>query len=636
MKNKIKKIICYYSIVPFFLFSLHLSAQVVVTSMTPQQLVQNILVGSGVSVSNIHFTGSLQAIGKFTGAGSIGIPVGVILTTGKASDAVGPNSSGSNGEDLSQAGNVDLDALSGVDTYDAAILEFDFIPSADTIRFNYVFGSEEYNEFVCSDMNDIFAFFLTGPNPIGTAYNKTNIALIPGTNTPVAINSVNVGSPGGSYSSSGCTDKYGSNALNHSNFFNANVGSAIQYDGYTDVFQAMAVVTPCQTYTIRIAIADGGDGVYDSGVFLQAKSFSSPSLNLTAVSSTGDSTMAEGCGAATYYFSRGGIINDTLVIHYTIGGSASNGVDYVDSSGNPIIDSVVFYPGEDTVSIIIDPKWDGITENDETIVLTIPQVLSCVTVPISATIYLLNVDSLKINVNNDTAICDGNSFSVGVTPLDGIAPFTYLWSTNQTTPSFVETPAIGTYIYSVEVTDSCGNFAEKSFELKVNPIPTSTFDIPDEICVLQEANIIYTGNAPSNANFSWNFGDGSIESGSGGGPYQIKWNLEGGKNVSLFVTSLGCSSIITIDSINLINCPLTIPNVFTPNGDGLNDNFEIINIEYYSNYTLLVFNRWGKKVLESTNYKNDWNGDKSSDGTYYYILQINEGENYTGTVTIMR
>ena len=141
--------------------------------------------------------------------------------------------------------------------------EFDFIPDADTVKFRYVFGSDEYPEFVCSSYNDVFGFFISGPRPGGGNYLQKNIALVPSTTLPVAINTVNPGvSAGGN-----CT------SLAYSAYYVDNdSGLTIQYDGFTKVFTALAPVICNNKYHIKLAIADVGDEAYDSGVFLEARS----------------------------------------------------------------------------------------------------------------------------------------------------------------------------------------------------------------------------------------------------------------------------------------------------------------------------------------------------------------------------
>ncbi|HEX5134215.1 MAG TPA: choice-of-anchor L domain-containing protein, partial [Thermoanaerobaculia bacterium] len=153
-------------------------------SMTPQQLAQ-LLAGPGVTVSNVTFTGANVAAGSFSGglADGLGIDTGVILSSGNIANAAGPNEDDGITTINEAPGDGDLDAIvgAGQSTFDAAVLQFDFVPSSNTVSFRYVFASDEYNEFV-GQFNDVFAFFIDG----------RNVALIPGTSTPVAINTVNL------------------------------------------------------------------------------------------------------------------------------------------------------------------------------------------------------------------------------------------------------------------------------------------------------------------------------------------------------------------------------------------------------------------------------------------------------------
>ena len=142
--------------------------------MTPEQLVQNVLVGSGVSAFNVTYTGDVnQAICSFTNGNTtdLGLDEGIILASGKAADAANPASYHAS-TNLGMPGDPDLDALPTVNnTFDASTLEFDFIPQSDTLTFRYVFASEEYPTYVNS-INDVFAFFISGPNPSGGSSSK--------------------------------------------------------------------------------------------------------------------------------------------------------------------------------------------------------------------------------------------------------------------------------------------------------------------------------------------------------------------------------------------------------------------------------------------------------------------------------
>lgn len=202
--------------------------------------------GGGLQITNVTYKGALGASGVFstTNASTLGFANGVVLTTGCATGVVGPSNTGSYGCNTSGAGDADLQGLIAGVTYDAAVLEFDFVPESDVVSFKYVFGSEEYPEYVGSQFNDVFAFFIDG----------VNRALIPLTNQPVAINTLN--------------------ATAHAELYRANDGTIdTQLDGLTVVISIEATVTPGVKSHMKLAIADVGDHSWDSAVFIQTGSF---------------------------------------------------------------------------------------------------------------------------------------------------------------------------------------------------------------------------------------------------------------------------------------------------------------------------------------------------------------------------
>ena len=148
------------------------SAQLTVAGATPVLMVDTLL-GTGVTASGVTYTGDLTSTGTFNGAFSnIGFTSGAMLTTGDITVAPGPNAFGGSSAGGSGAVCTDaqLNAISTTTLYDGAVLEFDFIPTSDTLKFRYVFASEEYPEYVCSNFNDVFGFFISGPNPAGGSY----------------------------------------------------------------------------------------------------------------------------------------------------------------------------------------------------------------------------------------------------------------------------------------------------------------------------------------------------------------------------------------------------------------------------------------------------------------------------------
>lgn len=143
-----------------FLSKKSLAQLVVTSSMTPSQLVNGVLLGPGVVAFNIQYTGANQALGYFNGVNSnIGLDSGIIISSGKAIGAIGPNNTTSITAINNKPGNLQLTQLAGQPTLDAAILEFDFIPSSDSVKFKYVFASDEYYEGVCTPFNDVFCIF---------------------------------------------------------------------------------------------------------------------------------------------------------------------------------------------------------------------------------------------------------------------------------------------------------------------------------------------------------------------------------------------------------------------------------------------------------------------------------------------
>jgi len=562
-KQKHFKKYIYVALIAPFMFNAAISkAQLVINNtLTPAQLA-NTLIGGGVTISNITYTGGNQSTATFTNGNTtnLGLNNGIILCTGDVSHVANPASVFMS-DVLGLSGDADLNSISGASqTYDACVLQFDFIPSADTVKFRYIFGSEEYPNYVCSQYFDVFGFFISGPGISGPySNNSINIALIPGTTLPVGINTVNNGSPGSGYNQSGCL------SLAYSNYYVDNKalnGQYIVFDGFTKPLTAICHVQPCQVYHVKLAVGEVSNGKNDSGVFLEAKSFSTPSsVNLSTITSTNghitaDSTIAEGCGKAIYIFTRSGNNSQAYTVNYTIGGTATNGVDYQNNSGQAIASSVVFPAGVDTEYVTINAIQDGIPEPTETIIIKIPQTNACVDT-VKSTIYIKNVDPLKLSVTGDSTICSqlNESATIKAHISGGYGPFAYAWTpssgTTSTDSSITVSPS-QTTTYTVSVTDSCsGTKLNRAFTVEVL-------------------------------------------------------------------------------------CPIEIPNVITPNGDSYNDVFFIKNLNEYPKSELIIFNRWGKIVYQNSDYQNNWDGTKHSDGTYFYILTLNNGKRYHGILTLIK
>jgi hypothetical protein len=235
-------------------------------------LVNNIL-GPGITIVSASYDGSELASGTFTGGigSGLGMESGIILTSGYAASAVGPNQNGSKAEtignmweayvspppygippydtstSLGLPGYAPLNALTGggYPTFDASVLTFTFTSNTGNLFFNFVFASEEYLNFVNTQYNDVFGFFLDG----------VNIAVVPGTSTPITVNTINPGT----------NSAYYKNNINPSPF-------DLEYDGFTTVLVAQALGLSPGEHTLILAVADTSDDILDAAVFIQGLS----------------------------------------------------------------------------------------------------------------------------------------------------------------------------------------------------------------------------------------------------------------------------------------------------------------------------------------------------------------------------
>lgn len=233
------------------------------------------LMGSGPIVTGATLTAAEPAVGAFTtGTDVLGIEAGVVLSTGDINSLDGTNMFEDTSTDNLAPGDPSLDALlnpgMGIVSYDAAVLVIDFTAAAPgTLNLSYVFGSEEYNEFVDDLFNDTFAIFLDGTAP------ANNIALTSGAcaSSPglkIAINSVNCGIDGTDTGAPNCP------------CFVDNTGATIEteLDGLTRVFTASAPLT-AGPHQLKFVIGDAADSIYDAAVFLKCQSGQVPTLSST-------------------------------------------------------------------------------------------------------------------------------------------------------------------------------------------------------------------------------------------------------------------------------------------------------------------------------------------------------------------
>ncbi|HNK84908.1 MAG TPA: choice-of-anchor L domain-containing protein, partial [Flavobacteriales bacterium] len=413
-------------------------------TITPTQAVVDVLLGQGVTVSNITFNGQPgnllnEQIGGFDATNAIlGINEGVIIATGSIGNAVGPNNSGSSSLGGGNFGQTDPDLvlLSGNPSInDAGILEFDFVPTGDSLKFDFIFASEEYLEFVNS-VNDAFGFFISGPGINGPYQNNAiNIALVPGTTQPVTINDVNstVNSTYYVDNGDGWTAPYNTNP------------QYVQYDGHTVVMTAKTEVTCGVTYHIKICIGDASDTAWDSAVFLQAGSFTSSGQVVPELSGdlggigSNDSTLFEGCGIIPLVFHRYGDTTNVDTVNLIIGGTATGGVDY--SPAFPV--QLIYQPGDTIIPwpVTVPLDADGL----ETITIGIAQNIVCSGQQIlnEYVLYIDQYPALNVVTNDVDGDCGGQyTLTPVITGGTGLAQI--LWDTGETTTSITVSPGVTT------------------------------------------------------------------------------------------------------------------------------------------------------------------------------------------------
>lgn len=396
-----------------------LPAQLTVTPNSVATSLAQTIAGFGVTVSNASLSCTSNGAGTFTYTGShLGLTNGVLLTTGDATAAAQPQSSFSGTDNGNNISDPQLVAIEPLATHNLCKLEFDFVPICPSLSIKYVFASEEYPTFVGAGYNDAFGIFLTGPNPSGAAYANSNIAKLPN-GQAVSINNVNSSSNSSSFVAN----------------YNLNYNDIV-YGGYTVPITSSATITPCQSYHIKFAIADAGDGNYDSGVFIQYDGLScSNSPTITP------SSVASACGGNT--------------------GSASVNVSGTSPS------SYSWQPGGQTTSSI-----SGQAPGTYTCIMTFTAACSSYTQAQVVTIAASGGMGTVAATSN--APCAGSALTLGTS-----GGTSYSWSGPGGFTSSVQNPTIpssssgNSGVYSVTVT-SAGCTSTGTVNATVNPLPVVT------------------------------------------------------------------------------------------------------------------------------------------------------------------
>jgi len=692
-----------------------------------QGLVEDVLVNSPCStISNVTFSTGINfdsdnGIGYFEANGS-GFPFdsGIIMTTGNVANAPGPETGTLSDGSINWPGDGDLEAeINEGDTYNASVIEFDFVPSIENMSFEFIFAAEEYGSFQCS-FKDAFAFLLTD-TVTGTT---TNLAVVPGTTTPVSVFSIRDMTFNTTCSSVNETlfgAYYGAGGLPAAT-------SPTNFIGRTVPLAATSTVVPNRTYRIKLVIADAKDTAYDSAVFLKAGSFDIGEVDLGEdILLTSGNASCEGIEVTLDVGVN--ISSNATISWYTIDESSTK-EPVLDEDGMPengltlgvtesntyqveivlnnnsscvITDTIVveFFPNPitpDNLPDILGCDTDNsgmaifdLTENDTQIqgsqtgtnisyYLTEQDAIDATNPITNPTTYQSAPIIIHYRIEDDETGCYSvNTFNLVLAPKpvlvqadnivscddeDGISNydltineavitnnqtgFTFTYHSTladaETSMNAIANPSnfnggVQTIFVRVE-NASNGCFKTTTLEITLGISPMTSFDssIIYEVCPNATVPIIVTATGDnytaSEVSIQW-FYDGVLISG------QTDLTLDtvllaGDYEIESTFNDTGCSSRELVTVLELETC--IIPQGISPNGDGLNDTFDLSS---YDVQKLTIFNRYGVKVFEKTSYTNEWlgqslAGDELPSGTYYYVMKYQGNKTKASWVYINR
>lgn len=638
-------------------------------TFTPQQLVEKLVNSGCVTINNFSASGGNFGSGELSygyfnaNGSSFPFAEGIILSTGRINSAVGPNTNFSDdGNGIGWTGDSDLNTALGLsNTFNASVLEFDFVPNANNISFEYIFSSEQYllnpSSGQCN-FTDGFAFLLKE----ATATSYQNLAIIPGTTTPVRVNTVR-----------------GSGTIcppaNEAYFDTFNTGNyPTTYDGQTKVLTAQSVVTPGTLYHIKLVIADEGNGRFDSGIFLRAGSFiSEKDLGVDRLIATGNplcnnevlTLNATQAGATGYqWFQNGNPVGTTNSPTFNVTSAGTYSVEININASCTLTGEIeieyapILIVAKDNFKIC-DTNSDGLASFDLATLQT--QIFS--NLPSNFTIALFdsptsttplassytNTDDFQqiiyariINIQN----CYGNipitlnvnifpeifsNETIGIcnsTPTIISAPSgfsNYSWNTTPVQISqTISVSSAGTF--TVTITNAAGCTKTKTFTVVNSEVATITnIDVTDF-----NENLTTTISVSGNGNYEYSL-DGITFQNS------PVFNLSDSGEYTIYVNDKNGCGLVSESFY-----ALSYPKFFTPNGDNYNDTWQIKNLEKkgLEKSNIYIFDRFGKLITqingEGAGWNGTFNGNQLSSSDYWFVLELTNGKTVKGHFSLKR
>lgn len=673
------------------LISLHLAclAQINIHGVgsSPQQLLQNYFLGSGIQISNVTFQGDIKQIGAFSGGqNTLLMDSGLVISTDQV-DLLQTNYNGgaqttfstqSESRLLSLANQVP--ALIGqsfpvTSVNDVALLSFDFVPNSDSVSFSFVFGTDEYMEWVNTPFNDVFAFFISGPGIVGPFSGADNMAFIPGTSPhlPITVSSVNAN-------------------LNNAYYVHNIPNQQVDLDGYTTKIQASSKVQCGETYHLTLAIADGSDQMLESSVFFEANSFSTYKIQgqdsvhvclgdstLISLSPPTNSASIEwydnntGSGSPLHIGQNmmySGVLSDTLYAFYSYGACRS-------SEAYPVytfVDSVhaQMYLLKDTFCVGDIPLLEITTDSSVTLDWYASQDVTADYLS-SGFVYqapaqehqiyyvrarkgdcvgpIIPFDIWEVEPVFTTQMIlptcyDSQNGMIAVVSDSLTDSYTYLWSTGDTLPNI---QSLNSGSYTLTVIDVFG--CSKTEVYVLNQAKVADIQIVSNDFACQDSLFLISASSSQSLQYRW---QGDVYNDTlilflDQSQYLLLSVLDSvGCNYrdSVWIEVFDCSEKTTLPSqqdseISAETAAWQIPNVFTPNHDGQNDVFYIPNLP--QDYYYIIYNRWGQEVFTSSVQRSSWNGQNSKgqqapSGTYYVLVKSleNTQEEFSQYITLLK
>lgn len=586
---------------------------------SPEELVRNVFAGGTChNISQIKGLGNPEGIGYFeNGKAAIGLERGIILATGPVASAASSNSAGDKSGDFGDKSNdPDLGKLATASIRDRVGLEFDFVPLDSFVTFRYVFASEEYCEFVGSKYNDVFGFFVSGPGiEGGFTGNAKNVALIPGSSDFVSINNVNHKKN---------SQHYIDNTRNHDAercgipYTPSEREQYIEYDGFTVQLTARLKLDPCESYHIRMVVADVADNFYDSAVFLEAGSFDlGGQVSVEAV--VPDGALSEGCTNGYFEFSRDNpSVEFPMHVDFKLTDqtTATAGVDFAN------LPTFVTIPaGERTVRLPLEIFNDDLIEGRETIAIELD--IPCACYSDAAEINIDDPDPLLVKLE-DRAICPDQTEYLIPEVSGGNPAYVYTWSTGETSDR-LQINEIQDSPYFLTVSDQCGHETTASASVVPTTPPAASIAGMEELCLGDTAylEVSFSGIPPWSFSYSIDGAPAVQETGIKENPYRLPVTQAGDYELLQF-SDAGCSgSVSGLASVDVFEIPVGL-EVSPVSCSGGNDGR--ITLDLNEDYPPYQYN-WGEVQSASGKILDDLTaGD--------YLVRVTDGRGCSNEMTV--